>query len=163
MRRALLRDANATGSPQINWAKGDDMSARTAVVIDDEVDLTNYMSSILEEHGFVVHTANDAAEGEVLVREKTPDIVLIDLMMPGRSGVQLLARLRRNEATKGIPLVMVTGIKDKMGIDWGKAADEFKSRTPDGFLEKPIDEERLMKVVEGVLSGVDRGGEVLHG
>jgi CheY-like chemotaxis protein len=139
------------------------MSGKTAVVIDDEVDLTNYISAILEEHGFEVRVANEATTGEELIREKAPDIILLDLMMPGRSGVQLFARLRRDERTKHIPVVMVTGIKEKLGIDWGEFADELKTRKPDGFIEKPIDDEKIMSVVNGVLSGVDRGGQVLRG
>ena len=55
------------------------MSKRTAVVIDDEVDLTNFLTSILEENDFEVRAANDAASGELLIREQPPSIVLIDL------------------------------------------------------------------------------------
>jgi hypothetical protein len=58
---------------------------------------------------------------------------------------------------------MVTGIKEKLGIDWGEFADELKTRKPDGFIAKPIDEDKIMSVVNGVLSGVDRGGQVLRG
>jgi DNA-binding response OmpR family regulator len=139
------------------------MSSRTAVVIDDEVDLTTYISSILEGSGFEVRTANDARAGEDLIHEQPPDVILIDLMMPGRSGVQLFSRLRRDPATKTIPLVMVTGIKDKMGVDWGEFADGLATRKPDGFVEKPVDPERLMAVVNGVLSRKSEQGEVLHG
>lgn len=133
------------------------MADRTAVVIDDETDLTTYISSILEEKGFEVRTANDAAAGEALIRESPPDIVLLDLMMPGRSGVQLFARLRGDQATRHIPLVMVTGIKEKLGIDWGEAADRFSARKPDGVVEKPIDPEALIKVVEEALAGAPKG------
>jgi DNA-binding response OmpR family regulator len=139
------------------------MTRKAAVVIDDEADLTTYISSILEEHDFEVRTANDAKSGEMLIQERAPDIILIDLMMPGRSGVQLFARLRSNEATRGIPVVMVTGIKDKLGIDWGEIVDKFKARKPDGFVEKPIEPDRLIKVVKGVLEGKAKDGEVLHG
>jgi DNA-binding response OmpR family regulator len=139
------------------------MNEKIAVVIDDEVDLTNYMSAILEENGFRVHAANDGATGQALVREKSPDLILLDLMMPGTSGVQTFAKLRGDEATKRIPLIMVTGIKEKMGIDWGEMVDRFKARKPDGFIEKPIDAEKLMKVVNGVLSGTSKDGVVLHG
>jgi DNA-binding response OmpR family regulator len=139
------------------------MSEKTAVVIDDEVDLTTYISAILEENGFTVHVANEATGGEALIREKMPDIVLLDLMMPGRTGIQLFSRLRRDDSTKNIPLVMVTGIKDKLGIDWGEIVDQMKVRRPDGFVEKPIEPDRLMSVVKGVLSGAGGGDEVLHG
>lgn len=138
------------------------MSQLHAVVIDDEPDLTAFISSILETNGFEVRTATDATSGEGLILEKAPDVILIDLMMPGRSGVQLFARLSKNEATKDIPLVMVTGIKDQMGVDWGEVAGQFKVRQPDGYVEKPIDPDRLMSVVRGVLSGERNKGEVLR-
>ncbi len=138
------------------------MDPRTAVVVDDEEDLTTYISSILEEHDFEVRTANDAATGEALALAAPPDIMLIDLMMPGRSGVQLFSRLRRNKITKDIPLVMVTGIKASMGVDWSEIVDGLKARKPDGFLEKPVEPDRLMKLVNAVLSGEDTGGQVLH-
>ncbi len=138
------------------------MSQLHAVVIDDEPDLTAFISSILETDGFAVRTANDASAGEELILEQAPDVILIDLMMPGRSGVHLFARLSKNEATKDIPLVMVTGIKDQMGVDWGEVAGQFKVRQPDGYVEKPIDPDRLMSVVRGVLSGKRNKGEVLR-
>ena len=139
------------------------MAKRKAVVIDDEVDLTTFIGSILEENDFEVATANDAATGEALACERVPDIILIDLMMPGRSGVQLFSRLRRNEITKNIPMVMVTGIKEKMGVDWGEVVDGLKARRPDGIVEKPIEPDRLMNVVNGVLAREAGDGEVLHG
>ena len=139
------------------------MEKLTAVVIDDEIDLTTFIGSILEENGFTVQTANDAHTGEKLIREHSPHIILLDLMMPGRTGIQLFVKLRKDEATKDISLVMVTGIKEQLGIDWGDIVDRYKSRKPDGFVEKPIDPERLMQVVNGVLSGDSGGDEVLHG
>ena len=136
---------------------------KTAVVIDDEEDITTFLSSILEDNGFTVRTANDAKTGEDLVRADQPSIVLIDLMMPGRSGVQLFARLRGDSATSEIPIVMVTGIKEEMGIDWGEIVDKLKARKPDGFIEKPIIPEQIINVVNGVLSGRKPDGEVLRG
>ena len=139
------------------------MRKKIAVIIDDEMDMTNYLSSILEDHDFEIFTANDGKSGEMLIREKSPDIILLDIMMPGRSGAQLMAKLRGDQATKDIPLVMVTGIKDELNIDWASIADNLKARKPDGFIEKPIDAKRLMKVVNDVLAGKAKDGKIIHG
>jgi DNA-binding response OmpR family regulator len=138
------------------------MSTKTAVVIDDEPDVTQYLTAILEENGFTVFPAQDGKTGETLIKERRPSVVLLDLMMPGRTGIQLFARLRGDAETKDIPLVMVTGIRNELNIDWGTIVDNLRARKPDGFVEKPIDPERLMTVVNGVLSGEKRG-EILHG
>lgn len=124
---------------------------RNAVVIDDEQDICRYISSILEEHGFTTRTANEAETGEELIRNEPPDLICLDLMMPGRTGIQLFVRLKGDKSTKQIPLVMITGIKEQLNIDWAKIAGGLRTRKPDGFIEKPVDPVRLMRVVEDVL------------
>ena len=130
---------------------------RHAVIIDDEPDLCRFVASILQDHGFETSTANDARAGEDLVLERRPALVCLDLMMPGRSGVQLFSRLKRNQATQDIPIIMITGIREKLNIDWEEIALGLRRRRPDGFVEKPIDPIRLMGVVERVLSGEGEG------
>jgi CheY-like chemotaxis protein len=124
---------------------------RRALVIDDEPDVCKYIASILTDHGFVTGTANDAGTGEDLIRKERPDVICLDLMMPGRTGIQLFIRLKKDEATSEIPLIMITGIKDKLNIDWGEISRGLRKRRPEGFVEKPIDPVRLMRVVEDVL------------
>jgi CheY-like chemotaxis protein len=136
------------------------MGTRTALVIDDEADIRNYISSILEEHGWTVQTASTAEEGERLVRENRPEVILLDLVMPGQGGIQLFARLRGDEGTSTIPLIMVTGIKEQLNIDWKEIVTRFKTRAPDGFIEKPIDPTRLAQLVENVVSRPERGLQV---
>jgi len=136
------------------------MGTRNALVIDDEADIRNYISSILEEHGWTVRTASTAEEGERLVRESRPEVILLDLVMPGQSGIQLFARLRGDEGTRGIPLVMVTGIKEQLNIDWKEIVTRLKARVPDGFIEKPIDPTRLAQLVESVVSRSERGLQI---
>ncbi len=129
------------------------MTQRSAVVIDDEDDIVAFLTSILEENDFVVRSANEASSGEDLIRESRPDVVLMDLMMPGRSGIQLFARLRADAALKDLPIIMVSGIKEQMNIDWAEISKQMKARKPDAFVEKPIDPEGLVQVIESVLSG----------
>jgi CheY-like chemotaxis protein len=130
---------------------------RSAVVIDDEEDICKYISSILEEHGFTTRTANEAETGEELIRDAPPDLICLDLMMPGRTGIQLFVRLKGDEATKQVPLIMITGIKEQLNIDWAKIAGGLRTRKPDGFIEKPVDPVRLMRVVEDVLERKKEG------
>ncbi len=132
-------------------------SKRRVVIVDDEPDICRYIASILEDGGFDTRTAENAADGEALIREDPPDLVCIDLMMPGRSGVQLFARLKGDEATKDIPLVMITGIKEKLNIDWADIVKSLRTRMPEGFVDKPIDPVRLMRVVQAVLGGEKDG------
>jgi len=130
---------------------------KRAVVIDDEQDICDYIASILVEHGFEARKANEARTGEDLIRKEPPDLICLDLMMPGRSGIQLFVRLKGDDTTKGIPVIMITGIKDKLNIDWAEIAGGLRARKPEGFIEKPIDPVRLMRVVEDVLEHKKKG------
>ena len=133
--------------------------SRTAVIIDDEPDIRRYIASILEDNGFETKTAEDAREGEDLILESPPDLICVDLMMPGRSGIQLFVRLKKNAAVAEIPLIMITGIKQEMNIDWADIAKGLRTKRPDGFIEKPIDPVRLTRVVEEVMAGKKEGGQ----
>lgn len=131
--------------------------ARTAVIIDDEPDIRRYIASILEDNGFETRAAEDARDGEDLVLEDPPDLICVDLMMPGRSGIQLFVRFKKNEDVTDIPLIMITGIKQEMNIDWADIAKGLRTKRPDGFIEKPIDPIRLMRVVDDVMAGKKEG------
>lgn len=130
---------------------------RSAVVIDDEPDVCAYIASILQEHGFRTRCAHEAEAGAELIGEDRPDLICLDLMMPGRTGIQLFMRLKAEEATKQIPLIMITGIKEQLNIDWAKIAGGLRTRKPDGFIEKPVDPVRLMRLVEDVLERKKEG------
>ena len=130
----------------------DVVARKHVLVIDDEPDISSYIASILEGSQYSVQTANSAMEGETIIRDRRPDLILLDLMMPGRTGIQFFVRLKGNEETKDIPLIMVTGIKDKLNIDWQEIVSKLKARVPDGFVEKPIEPVHLMNVVEDVLT-----------
>ena len=127
---------------------------RRAVVIDDEEDLTTYLSAILEENGFSVRTANNAEDGERLIREDPPDLICLDLLMPGKTGINLFLRLRRREEPlKDVPLIIITGIKEQINVDWKDIVSRSRARVPDGFIEKPVTPQRLMRVVNDVFKG----------
>ena len=128
------------------------MAQLRALVIDDEPDQTTYVSTLLEDQGWQVRSANSAAEGLALAQEEVPDVVLLDVMMPERGGLSTLIALRKDEKTKAVPVVLVTGIQETLTHDFASFLDRFKKHHPDAYLEKPVDPEKLLRTLEEVCS-----------
>ena len=67
------------------------------LIIDDEPDVVSYLSAFLEDEGFHVFTAGNGPDGLVLAREQAPDLITLDITMPGMSGIEVLTTLRRDD------------------------------------------------------------------
>ncbi len=126
------------------------MAPKTAVIIDDEPDITTYFSTLLTDAGWNVRTANDPNEGITLAQEDPPAVVLLDVMMPERGGLSTLIALRKDERTAKVPVVLVTGIQESLKADFGDFLDRFKKYHPDAYLQKPIDADELLQTLEQV-------------
>ncbi|MBU1626510.1 response regulator [bacterium] len=112
----------------------------TILVVDDEPDVLFYLETVLEDAGFNVMTASDGEEALEKVKEKSPDFISLDLVMPRKSGIRFYYELRRSKLWSKIPVVIVTGhAKDELGK---KDLNElFEGRTVSGpkvYLEKPV-------------------------
>ncbi|GGA62877.1 phosphate regulon transcriptional regulator PhoB [Pelagibacterium lentulum] len=83
------------------------MNARV-LVVEDEADLIELLRYNLEAEGFAVDTAEDAEEAGVRIAEGRPDIILLDWMLPGTSGIEICRRLRAREETATVPIIMLT-------------------------------------------------------
>ena len=132
------------------------MAQLRVLVIDDEPDQTTYLSTLLEDQGWEARTANSADEGLELAQEEVPDVILLDVMMPERGGLSTLIALRKDERTKSVPVVLVTGIQAELTHDFSAFLDRFKKHHPDAYLEKPVDPERLLKTLDEVCSPAAR-------
>jgi two-component system cell cycle response regulator DivK len=102
---------------------------------------------LLEFSGFRVIAAGDAETGVVLAREQRPDLVLMDVQLPGMDGVTALDRLRGDPETSGIPVVALTAFA--MRSD----RERFLAAGFDGYLEKPIDVAAFPRQIEALLDG----------
>jgi len=78
------------------------------LVVDDEPDLRDMLRFALETEGFEVLEAADIQKAYWLITDQDPDLVLLDWMLPGGSGIELLSRLKKEEATQSLPVIMVT-------------------------------------------------------
>jgi CheY-like chemotaxis protein len=120
----------------------------------------------MEENGFTSIGAKDGVEGLDLLRKEKPDLVLLDLMMPKKSGITMFQELRKDPDLSHIPVVVVTGVSEVTGVDFRnfmykqpmRDEKQFVDSTgltrytvPNGYLEKPIDPVELIKTVKEVL------------
>ena len=126
-------------------------TTRTALVVDDESTTRDFLRAILESIDWKVIEAPDGKTALKLAAEQKPQLILLDVQMPGESGFTTFASLRENADTAEIPVVMVTGVAEKTGIKFsGKEMGEFIGKEPNAYLEKPVDPESLKSTVASV-------------
>ena len=117
------------------------------LIIDDSPTETFAIKGMLEKAGFGVLTAVDAEQGMRAAREHRPDLVLMDVVMPGLNGFQATRQLSRDPATAAIPIVIVTTKNQETDRVWGVRQGAR------AYLTKPIAEPILLETVRQVLSG----------
>ncbi len=107
------------------------MAGKIALIIDDEPDITTYHGTLLSDNGWEVRTANSGNDGLALAKTETPDIVLLDVMMPERGGLSTLIGFRKDPTLKSVPVVLVTGIQEQPDLGFRavpRPVQELQSR-----------------------------------
>ncbi len=115
------------------------------VVDDAEADL-QLIRSMLESGRHDVIACREPREVEQKIQEDQPDVVLLDIVMPERSGYDVLRKLKRNPATKKIPVCLVSSKSEESDIFWGK------SQGADEYLPKPFKKADLLAVVDRMVA-----------
>jgi CheY-like chemotaxis protein len=148
------------------------------VIIDDEGDLLFLMKGILDATGrYQVYPTMDGEEGLRLCQEESPDLVIVDFIMPKENGDKLIDKLRNHPKTKAIPIVLMSGLGEVLYFDCldekegFKQVIEMKEKEPhpgewdalaaevakifavEDYLPKPFSKQRLLDMVESVLVG----------
>ncbi|MBN1509269.1 MAG: response regulator [Sedimentisphaerales bacterium] len=122
------------------------------LIIDDDPDITEAMKIILENKGYEVANALDSAEGMNRLKESRPDLIILDVMMrTSQEGFELSRELKHNVQYKDIPILMLTAVGQKTGLDFRSAAGDASWLPVEGFLDKPVKPDVLMAKVADLL------------
>ncbi|MGK0499388.1 MAG: twitching motility two-component system response regulator PilH [Oceanicoccus sp.] len=116
------------------------------LIVDDSPTETHKMSTILGKHGYEVITAESGEEGVAKAKQTLPDVVLMDIVMPGLNGFQATRQLSKNDSTRHIPVIIVTTKDQSTDRLWGQR------QGAKGYLTKPIDDSTLMSAISEVLA-----------
>jgi CheY-like chemotaxis protein len=133
------------------------------LIVDDEPDAISYMGSVLEDNGYDYLSADNGEDGLELAKKEKPDMILLDLIMPGKSGILMFQELKKDPELGKIPVIVVSGASEALGIDLRnfmikqprkrkekvvETTGETQFTEPNAYVEKPVDPNELIKVIK---------------
>ena len=125
------------------FGKDDD---KTILIVEDDESAALLLTKILETLGYKTKFADGGVEALKQIQKIRPDLVLLDIMMPGMDGSEVLSKIKNNPETKDIPVIIVTALTDIKMVEkhfqWGAS----------GYITKPIDPNRLKAKIDSILS-----------
>jgi len=137
----------AVPSEAIPAAEGDGIfRGETILVADDEPDFVTFVSTLLEDHGASVIEAFNGDDAFKVAKEKRPDLMTLDITMPGKSGVEVFELLRKDPELRSIPICIITGKPELRKLIY-----ERNVTPPEGYVDKPVDEEDLIINIKKIL------------
>ncbi len=136
------------------------------LIVDDDPDNVSFINLLVEDNGYDAISANDGQEGLDLAKKEKPDLITLDLIMPGQSGIKMFQELKKDPDLCNIPVIIVSGASEVTGVDFKnfmfkqplgdqkKVVETAGMSTfsgPNAFVEKPIDPDELIKKIKEVL------------
>ncbi len=111
--------------------------AKKILIIDDDPVVVKYLQTLLSDNGYDTCTASSSTEGLEVVRREKPDMITLDLQMPGEWGPRFYRKLRKDKQLKGTPIIVISGIDGDHAVKDAVA-----------FVAKPFDPEKLLGIIK---------------
>jgi len=144
---ALVTEEKISGVPEIlQPAALLQLKGYKILVVDDEPDILTFISTVLEDQGAVAIQASDADQALELAMKEKPDLITLDLSMPGKNGGFVFEELRKDPELAPIKVCIITGKPELRRLIYDRPVPP-----PEGYLDKPINEETLLVNVRKIL------------
>jgi CheY-like chemotaxis protein len=127
--------------------EGSPLAGSVILVVDDDEDIRTFLLALFADHGAGLCEAADGDEAIEVARERRPDLITLDLSMPGRDGVTTFCDLRADPVTRDTPICIVTGHPEFRRVIY-----ERPVTAPEGFVTKPVDPDELVRTVRRILA-----------
>jgi len=128
-------------------------SEKRILVVDDEPDVRIFIATFLEDAGFDVETAENGEEALDKIRSYKPDLMTLDMVMPRKSGIEVMRTLRKDKRWAMLPVIIITAhARDEFGSEDIKSFNAFTSGLkPRYTMEKPVTPEKLVNAISEIL------------
>ena len=130
------------------------MKKKTVLIVEDELDMRIFISTLLETSGYKPVMTRDGNEGMLKARDVYPDLIILDVMMPGEGGVQMYRQLKTDKALCDIPVIMLSAVTQKTFAHYLNMVNARLKQPipdPDAYIEKPPEAEQLLKVTTALI------------
>ncbi|MGD8252908.1 MAG: response regulator [Syntrophobacterales bacterium] len=127
------------------------MSKKYVLIVDDDPDLVETVAMMLESKGYEVGKAYDGVEGEESIKERRPDLLVLDVMMPRKDGYKLCAELKADSKTQDIPIILLTAVGEAVPTTSYTHAQGLSTEAEE-YIPKPVDTKTLVEAVESFFS-----------
>jgi Fe-S oxidoreductase/CheY-like chemotaxis protein len=147
--------APAAAVAPVAKADGLPLAGKVLLIADDEPDQVDYLSTVFEDNGAKVLRATNGDEALELARKEKPDLLTLDLGMPGRDVGEVYQTLRSDPDTADLKICIITGRPELRKLIYDRSV-----KKPDGYLDKPVDEERLVFNIRKIFEVAHEDAEV---
>ena len=127
---------------------------KTVLIVEDELDMRIFISTLLETSGYQPIMTRDGNEGMLKAKDVCPDLIILDVMMPGEGGVQMYRQLKTHETLCNIPVIMLSAVAKKTFSHYLNMVNaRLKDPIPDpeAYIEKPPEAEDLLKMTAALI------------
>jgi len=130
------------------------MKKKTVLIVEDELDMRIFLSTLLETSGYRPITTRDGKEGMLKAKDVCPNLIILDVMMPGEGGVQMYRQLKTDKTLCKIPVIMLSAVTRKTFAHYLNMVNARLQETipdPEAYIEKPPEADELIRITADLI------------